>query len=511
MAKAGAANPFSSDLYLMPPYALNDYQLGNDVRARWSRYETYLSFYGGAQWFERRRPGERRITINYARAFIQKQASYLMGKPVTFELIPNKQNKSAEAAAANAEVALKQIWDDNGLAQLDYEQSVNAAILGDGGFKVTLQPGEDDPLAVGSVGSAGRVVVRGVDMSCVDAGYKYGDLRCLSWVNEQWRCRYEEAVTDYGEPRLHAAGLGPAIQDDNGFVEVLETWTQAEYQVFINHAPIIQEPNPYGFIPYVLFPNRSVPRIAWGESDLEDVMQLASELNVRVSVLSQLLQMSGNPVLVLENVDSSEGIQVGPGAVWNIPEGAKASLLEMLRDGTVQLHRDYIGLIYQMLHDLSEAPAIGFGRDTASLGASSGVALDLMLHPVAQRVNRKRRIWDEVLDRRNRMMLKLAGLPLHRSKINWPDVLPKDRARDVTDAVGLASSNIWSLETARRSLGMEQPEKETERILAEQQALAALGVGVKSKQAGAGAGGLFNAPPVKVSGALINGLSNAGV
>lgn len=508
MAKAGAANPFSSDLYLMPPYALNDYQLGNDVRSRWSRYQSYMDFYAGAQWFEKRRPGERRLTVNYARAFIQKQASYLFGKPVTFELIPNKQTKGGEAAAANAETILKQIWDDNALAQVDYEQAVNAAILGDGGFKVTLQPSEADPLAVGVPGLPGRVLVRGLDMNLIDAGYKYDDLRSLSWVNEQWSCRYEEAVALYGEPLMHSAGLGPAIVDDNGLVQITETWTNEQYQVFINQAPLIQQDNPYGFIPYVLFPNRSVPRSAWGESDLEDVLSLCSELNVRVSVLSQLLQMSGNPVLVLENVDSSEGIQVGPGAVWSLPEGARASLLEMLGNGTVQLHENYISLIYQMLHDLTEAPAIGFGRDNQAVSsASSGVALDIMLQPMVQRVNRKRRIWDEVLDRRNRMILKLAGLLLHRSRFNWESVTPKDRAALVTQEVGLVAANIHSLDTARRNLGDEQPDKENDLIISER---GLLGLDSKPGARGAGSGGVAGPQmPVKLSGALVDGLSNS--
>jgi hypothetical protein len=65
------------------------------------------------------------------------------------------------------------------------------------------------------------------------------------------------------------------------------------------------------------------------------------------------------------------------------------------------LHKEYIDLIYKMLHDLNELPESGFGRDAGGGGggaaARSGVALDLLLHPVVQRVNRKRRIWDEVL------------------------------------------------------------------------------------------------------------------
>jgi len=49
--------------------------------------------------------------------------------------------------------------------------------------------------------------------------------------------------------------------------------------------------------------------------------------------LSRILELSGNPVAVLENVEESEDIAVKPGAVWNIPEDAKAYLLDLLQGG----------------------------------------------------------------------------------------------------------------------------------------------------------------------------------
>ena len=39
----------------------------------------------------------------------------------------------------------------------------------------------------------------------------------------------------------------------------------------------------------------------------------------------------GAPITVLENVDSAEGITVGPGARWELPEGARAYLLNLLK------------------------------------------------------------------------------------------------------------------------------------------------------------------------------------
>jgi hypothetical protein len=518
MKATGGAKGFPTDAFLSPPMMLSDWQTKNWSTNRWSRYQALLDFYRGTQWSDARRPGERRITINYARAFIQKQASYLMGKPLQFELISNTDDQAGDDLAAKCEQALREIWDDNGLSLVDYDAAVDAAVLGDGAFKVSVQPGSaSGPLDIpGSTKKNTRIVVRSVDMNGLDAGFRDDDLRSLLWVSEQYQLKGAAARATYGADLLDKVGLGQWVLGDSDEALLVEKWTNEKYVVTYRNATLIESENPYGFIPYLIFPNRSVPRSPWGEADLEDVMPLASELNIRTSVLSQLLQMSGNPPLVLENVDDTEGLRVGPGAIWTLPEGSKAYLLELLTSGGVSLHMDYVNLVYKMLHDLSELPESGFGRDSGGGGggaaARSGVALDLLLHPVVQRVNRKRRIWDEVLDRRNRMMLKLAGLPVHRSRIQWPDVLPKDRAAIVTQEVGLVASSIHSLETARRNLGDEQPEFENDMILEERAKLFPPTTGgnqggPKLKPIGSNPG---DSQPVKLSGALVDGLSNSG-
>ncbi len=41
-------------------------------------YRESLAFYNGNQWLGRARPGERRLTFNYAKTVIDKVTSYLM-------------------------------------------------------------------------------------------------------------------------------------------------------------------------------------------------------------------------------------------------------------------------------------------------------------------------------------------------------------------------------------------------------------------------------------------------
>ena len=51
---------------------------------RLAGYRTYLDFYNGHQWDTLPAPNEKRLTFNYARIFVHKAASYLMGAGVSY-------------------------------------------------------------------------------------------------------------------------------------------------------------------------------------------------------------------------------------------------------------------------------------------------------------------------------------------------------------------------------------------------------------------------------------------
>ena len=68
-------------------------------------------------------------------------------------------------------------------------------------------------------------------------------------------------------------------------------------------------------------------------------------MNRALSQLSTILELSGNPIAVLENVTEAQDIAVQPGAVWELPEQARAYLLDLLQGGGVQLHIDYVNLV----------------------------------------------------------------------------------------------------------------------------------------------------------------------
>ena len=423
---------------------------------RFLRYRRHLDFYGGAQWPSPARRRERRLTFNYAKAVVEKTVSYLMSE-VVVAVEPLEDTPEAQARARRAELALEQVAEDNDLARLDFDTELDAAILGDGCYKVTWDAVD------------GRVRITAPDVQGLFAWWAGDDLSRVWRVASRYTLAADEAEALYG-PLPQAGVRSRAATSRPAGVAVTEGWTAGRFDLWLDNTLLESRANPYGFIPFLIYANLPAPKQFWGVSDLPPLLEPARELNRAMTQLSAILELSGNPIAVLENVDASSDIAVQPGAVWEIPERARAYLLDLLQGGGVQLHVSYIDLLYRSLHDLAEAPRTSFGDNQRAL---SGVALEMELHPLLQKVKRKRLIRSTVYRRRAELALRLleqhtgaSYLPV-RLNVQWGPVLPQDRSRSVADEAALVAAGIHSRRTAAGLLGVADPEAEWARWRAE--------------------------------------------
>ncbi|HUZ29517.1 MAG TPA: phage portal protein [Solirubrobacteraceae bacterium] len=436
------------------PATLADWLDGQDVE-RMQRYRGMLDFYEGTQWQRRARAGETQLTINYARALVRKAASYVFPAPVLFS-VPTATGLS-DAQAAAAETALNELHAGMDLYGLDVQTLVDAAVLGDGAFKVTWDVAAKQPL------------VTSVDPAGLWAWTAPDNVRELVRVAQRYTLAAWQATALFGADGVDL-GTGESA------VRVVEEWTATTLRVEVAGRLVREERNPYGWIPYVVFPNVGRPHELWGESDLVDLLDTCRELNRRMTVISRILQVAGNPIVVLENVTGSEGIRADEGAVWELPEASRAYLLDMLAGGGVRLHLDYVEALYRALYDLAETPRSAFGDSGRNL---SGAALEVEIQPLVQKVQRKRRVWDSVYRRRNALLLDLlerfGGLDLggvRRTTPIWGPILPNDREAAVRSEVALVGAQVHSRQTAMSLLGDEDPETEWQAVLDELEELA---------------------------------------
>lgn len=415
--------------------------------ARFAAYRETRAFFQGDQWPERARRGEPpRLVFNYARTLARKTASYVFPEPVGWSVIPEG---ASHDVANRAERRLAALRDALDLTRLDLSLTIDSAVCGDAAMKITWDH------AIG----APRVVA--VDPGTLAVRTAADDPRAVVEMTQGYALTGRQVAQVF--PAHPVTGL-----DGNRRYPVIEHWTADRWRVQVAGQPVHDAPNPYGWIPYLVVANDARPTAFWGTSDLVDLVDTCRELNRRMTVLSQVLELSGAPIAVLENVDGSDGIRVGPGAKWELPEGSRAYLLDLLQGGGADLHLRYIDVLFRILHDLSETPRTAFGDSGRDL---SGAALEVEIQPLVQKVGRKRRMWDGVFTARNAMLLDLlerfgeedlAGL--RRTATHWPPVLPGDVDDAVRNAVSLVGSGIQSRRSAMAALGETDPDAELARI-----------------------------------------------
>jgi hypothetical protein len=429
-------------------------QLARADSERLRRYREHLEFYQGKQWLEPQRRRDRRLTFNYARTVIEKTASYTMSG-VSFAVDAEDGSGETQERARRAEAALREVYESNALDQLDFDNEIDCSVLGDAAYKVTWD-----------------AVAKRVRMTAPDVQGLF-----VSWAGDD-PSRVWRVASRYALSREEAEALYGPLSPRKAEYTIVEEWTEDEFALWTGDTLFVREPNPYGFIPFVVYPNVREPKQFWGVSDLADLKEPLRELNRAMSQLSLILELSGNPIAVLENVTDAEDIAVQPGAVWEIPEKARAYLLDLLQGGGVGLHVDYANLVLRALHDLAEVPRSAFGETRHAL---SGVALQMELDPLLKKVQRKRLIRGAAFRRRNEMVLRILEQQTgetfapYRSRIIWGPVLPQDRSRLASDESRLVAAGIHSRRTAAGLLDVADPEAEWERWREEENAGTAAG------------------------------------
>jgi len=422
-------------------------QLNRMDTQRLAAYRSNLDFYQGKHWPTQSR--HRQLVFNYARVAIDKITSFLM-PGLNFACYPVTgaagDNEAIKVKVRRAEQLLRQVYEDNNLQQLDYETEIDTAVLGDGCYKVIWDTDRK------------RIRITAPDVSGIYAWWLGDDTSSVWRVASRYTLTQDEARFLYGR----IIGKKQAT--------ITEVWTARTFDLFLDNDLMESRPNPYGFIPFVIFPNLREPKKFWGASDIPALMQPQRELNRALSQLSRILELSGNPIAVLENISSAEDIKVQPGALWTIPEDAKAYLLDLLQGGGVRLHVDYIDLLYRALHDVSETPRAAWGGIEKEL---SGTALQIELGSLTQKVTRKRTIRTNAYHGRNAMILKLAEIFMNedfegvKHRVVWGQVLPEDVSRQAQNEQLLVQAGVHSRRTAMDEMGVQDPDQEFDRWLEE--------------------------------------------
>lgn len=201
----------------MPDTVTLPQQLRSLDAARLRRYADNLAFYAGDQWPPTTaRAKNRRLVFNYAKAIVDKTASYMISG-LNVAVDPADTTPGAAARARDAERALAAVYDANQLDQLDFDTEIDAAILGDAAYKVTWDAAER------------RVRVTAPDVQGLFAWWAGDDVSRVWRVASRYQIDAEAAHAMYGiAPQAAHRTTATAAPT----VEIVESWTAQSFELW---------------------------------------------------------------------------------------------------------------------------------------------------------------------------------------------------------------------------------------------------------------------------------------
>lgn len=407
-----------------------------ELAARQARYTENRRYYSGEHPIRRSRQTYR-TERNYAALFVDTVAAHMGNARASF-------GDGPEADALEGFVAEALEAEDGEL--LDYDAETAASVDGDGCFKVTWDDQER------------RVRVARVDVSRVWARGRPDNPTEHETIAEQYELTDLDAPIMFGTD--HAARIVASLgQRRKG--TITEAWTARSWQVWLDRELMLEEPNPYGgILPYVLYPNWRKPGEAWGTGDIDRVKRLQDLANNASNDLDWVAALAGQ-VVVLEGAEAGN-LTIKPGAVWELPEDAKAYVLDLLAGGALTQRLEYVRDVRDELFTIARIPRTALGDSTRDV---SGFALQIQLGPLIRLVHRKRLNRTAALRRRARLIARLgqlfAGLPetALAPRVIWDDTIPSDRSDDLANAETELRLGR-DLTAVLREIGVEDPEAE---------------------------------------------------
>ena len=184
----------------------------------------------------------RSLTLNYARAIVDKGVAYLLGRGLGFAVLPaNEADLTSRARARQAERIIYEVYWDNDLDAVDLQVATNAAVLGDGIYKVFYDT------------VTRRIRVVNVDPFTFSAGWAGDDPSTITRVEVAYR-----QTMDDGRSAMGATPTTPrpsSVVDRPSSAQVIEHWTADTFQMVRDDRVVRSGANPYGLIPFVHVPN----------------------------------------------------------------------------------------------------------------------------------------------------------------------------------------------------------------------------------------------------------------
>jgi hypothetical protein len=430
-------------------------QLSSEEQKRLSLIKRFWNFWEGFHWEEIPDTGKPQVTLNFARAFTNKMIAFELGKGFKTRMKPEIEAIDGDNDPLEF---INAVWEQNKKGQFCTEFGQSKAITGDGWVQVIWEPkfingkrneAFDDPF---DLFENGRIRIIVVPTSV-----------CFPEYNDGWdKDKMTKFTVMYPITRRQERLL---IGSKTETIMYRQVWTDTRLEIWQGKEKITDIPNRYGNIPFFQTKNIPVAGKTQGQSDLEDIIPINMEINLKKSDVSEIIDYHSAPITVVFGARIGQ-LDRGANKVWGgLPKDAKIENLKL--DGDLVAANEYINSLKTALHEIANVPVGALGGDL-HISNTSALALQIALMPLLERIDEKQKSSAEGIKRINQMILKIAlqeGLltipeGVKRQDYFWNEVkfqtpLPKDVAFELQQ---IESEMALGLEDRRGA--MERLDKE---------------------------------------------------
>lgn len=433
-------------------FALLEGELTNKEIDRLKRIRRNWNFYEGYHWEDFPSQDGTELTINYCRAFVNKIVSFELGKAFSFTTRKEYEKDAITKDGRTTFQYLEDVWEDNNQYQFCTEFGQMKSVTGEAWIQVRFISPEEMKDPYGKYPN-GRVQISLMPSEVIWPEYDPHD-----------RKKLVRLTVMYTYKRIKRTGiLGRKTTEDVLYKQI---WTDEEcvVQDGAKSEPVVY-PNKYGIIPFVCIPNMTIACRTGGYSDLEDVIPLNMEYNMKNSDVSEIIDYHAAPVTVVYGAKIGN-LEKGANKMWGgLAKDAKVENLEL--QGDLSASTNFINELKKSMCEVAGVPESVLGG-AQSISNTSGVALQYMNLPLIEKCNMKRQNTEDGLERLNSLILLVSlceGLVFKPEKIptadffftdvDLPDTLPKDELVELERIQAEMKAGLECRENAMRRIGKE--------------------------------------------------------
>lgn len=424
--------------------ALGDHILPED-RERLKKNNRNWNFYEGYHWEDIPLVDKPQITRNYCRPFVDKFVAFEFGKGFNLQ-VPHERDDEVRPVTD----FLKSVWEEhNNQHRLCYEIGQTKSVTGNAWVQVKYE-GVDELNDPYGEFSKGRIRLINMSPNTVFPEYDPHDKDKLIKISVIYPIKEVDKSVVLKNPSRKTRVYKMVWTDK-------EVYTQIDKE-----EPTILR-NPYGVIPFVEIVNTPIANRNGGASDLDDIIPLNIELNLKVSDISEIIDYHSAPVTLVygANVDNLER---GANKMWGgLPKDSKVENLVMSTDLGASI--GYTNDTQMCIHDIGSVPRSALG-DTQSISNTSGVALQITHMPLIEKTRTKKISTIEGFKNINRLIL-LMGLQndlvqiqpsvsvrdFYTTEVVFSDALPKDELIELQKIEMEMRLGLESRQNAMNKLG----------------------------------------------------------